>query len=66
MKIDKNIPYPVKYPFADMEVGDSFLVPALVKRSAVTVYAGRYGKEHGMKFTVRVMPDRTLRCWRTE
>ena len=64
MKIDKNIPLPKKYPFAQMEVGDSFAVPPKVKRSAVTVAAKRYGVEHGMKFTVRQMPDKTFRCWR--
>ena len=65
MKIEKNIPLPSKYPFADMEIGDSFAVPPHIKRTAVSVSALRYGDKHGMQFTVRLMPDRTLRCWRT-
>lgn len=53
MKIDKQFPIPVKYPFAGMQVGDSFAVPPDVKRPAVTVAAMRYGRKHGMRFTVR-------------
>jgi hypothetical protein len=64
MKVEKNVPLPVIYPFAKMAVGDSFAVPPDVKRSAVAVAAMRYGVTHGRKFTVRQMPDRTYRCWR--
>ena len=64
MKVDKGIPFPQKYPFADMAVGDSFVVPPEVHRSTVSVAANRYGRKHGVKFTVRLTPDRTLRCWR--
>jgi len=66
MKIDKQFPIPVKYPFAGMQVGDSFAVPPDVKRPAVTVAAMRYGRKHGMKFTVRQVADKTFRCWRLE
>lgn len=66
MIVEKNIPVPVKYPFADMQVGDSFGVLPHIKRHTVTVNALRYGRKHGMKFTVRLMPDRTLRCWRVQ
>lgn len=66
MKVDKNIPLPRKFPFADMKVGDSFAVPADIKRPAVTVAAMRYGRKHGMKFTVRQVADKTFRCWRIE
>lgn len=64
MKVEKGVPLPAKYPFAGMQVGDSFAVPLGIKRQAVSVAAHRYGKAHGMKFTVRLMPDRTFRCWR--
>lgn len=64
--IEKNIPLPMKYPFAQMDVNDSFAVPASVNRSTVNVSAMRFGRKHGMKFTVRQMPDGTLRCWRIE
>jgi hypothetical protein len=66
MSIDKNIPIPVKYPFANMQVGDSFAVQPDVKRQAIAVAAHRYGLKHGMKFTVRLTTDRTLRCWRVQ
>lgn len=66
MKIDKQFPIPVKYPFAGMQVGDSFAVPPDVKRPAVTVAAMRYGRKHGMRFTVRQVADKTFRCWRIE
>lgn len=66
MKIESKIPIPKKYPFAEMKVGDSFAVPENVKRPTVSVSAKRFGEKHGMKFVTRLMPDRTLRCWRTE
>ena len=67
MKIEKNIPIPrLKYPFADMKVNDSFAVPADVNRSAIGVAALRYARKHSVKFTIRQMPDKTLRCWRIE
>ena len=67
--IEKNVPLPEKnirwkYPFDQMEVGDSFAVPEGINRTRVSVAAMRYGREHKMKFTVRQMPDRSLRCWR--
>lgn len=61
--IDKGVPLPRRYPFADMQVGDSFLVPEGVKRSNVSVAAKRYGDRHGAAFTVRKVPE-GLRCWR--
>ncbi len=65
MQIEKNIPIPATYPFKDMEVGDSFLVPEEVNRAAVTNSARRFGKNHGMEFTVRSISGGRLRCWRT-
>ena len=65
MKLDKDVPLPQRYPFAQMSVGDSFAVPAHMKRTTVTVAAKRYGKANGKKFTVKAMPDKSLRCWRT-
>ena len=64
MEVEKNVPIPARYPFADMAVGDSFALPPEITRTTVTVAAGRYGEKHDMKFTVRRMPDKTLRCWR--
>ena len=65
-RIEKNVPMPLRYPFAQMEVGDSFAVPPNVSRTTVNVAAKRYTDKHGGKFTVRLMPDRSYRCWRVE
>lgn len=65
-RIDKNVPLPQKWPFAKMSVGDSFAVPEGKSRTNISVAAKRYADKHGGKFTVRVMPDRSLRCWRVE
>ena len=64
--IDKGVPIPARYPFADMQIGDSFAVPPTIKRSAINVAAMRYGRRHGMRFTVRQVADKTFRCWRIE
>jgi len=64
MKVEKQIPIPTKYPFHQMQVGDSFAVPADKKRTSVSVAAKRFADKHGMKFVVRIMPDRSFRCWR--
>lgn len=77
--IDKDVPLPersrgaqgrpVKYPFAQMEVGDSF---AVVGKGVKTIYstARRYGKGAGTKYTVRRSIDDfgepVARVWRTE
>jgi hypothetical protein len=54
-----------RYPFAQMEVGDSFVVPLEKHQSiagAISMinYYGRYGQ-----FTKRYMPDH-IRVWRIE
>lgn len=64
MKIEKNRRIPGKYPFKDMQVGDSFVIPADIKRHTVNVAALRFGRKHGMKFTVRKIPEGGYACWR--
>jgi hypothetical protein len=64
MKVDKGIKLPKKFPFDDMAIGDSFAVPNNINRQAISVAALRYGIKHQMKFTVRLVEDRSLRCWR--
>lgn len=64
MIVEKNIQMPRNYPFEQMEVGDSFAVPAGIKRQTVNIAALRWSRKHGGKFSVRVMPDRSFRCWR--
>jgi len=76
IKVEKNIPLPVggtrlgesKYPFAGMEVGDSFSIPYISSNheKAVRAAASYQGKQRGMKFTVRVVEEDTLRVWRIE
>lgn len=68
IKIDKGIPVPDesrgangKYPFADLEIGDSFFVN--VKQVAVCSSAAGYGKRHNKKFTTRSENGGT-RVWR--
>ena len=62
-KIEKNIPAPgrrAKYPFAEMEVGDSFEAPESAKLRTAAYNAG---KKSGRKFTCRTH-DGALRVWR--
>ena len=74
-KIEKDIELPpqrwgrghVKYPFEDLEIGDSFLVPCtedemkkIAKRLPVL-----YGRHKPKRFATRTMVD-GVRCWRTE
>jgi hypothetical protein len=63
IKIESNRPLPVKFPFEQMQIGDSFAVPEGVTRAAVSVAAWRYGKATGKKLTVRKTPE-GFYCWR--
>lgn len=67
-KIEKNVPItrgfrrgrPSKYPFLDMEVGDSFAFEVeMYKKVAAAAFT--HGKNHGSKFSVSLT---SLRCWR--
>ncbi len=79
-KIEKDVPIPSlrrgpkagtrKYPFAQMEIGDSLLIPGNGdQRQAVSIYnyIGVYRKrgELKAKFTAR-MVDGGIRVWRIE
>jgi len=67
IKIEKGIPVPPVrgvWPFGEMEVGDSFLIPA-GREKAGKASAWTYGKKHGMRFAVRTEKKGT-RIWRTE
>ena len=64
-KIDKGIPFPVNYPFAEMEPGDSFFVSLDVAkraRSALTSYKAGHKDQ---KFKTKTLED-GVRIWRTE
>ena len=69
-KIEKNIPIPPEgytrrgpYPFARMEVGDSFLVP-FADMITVRCAAGNYAKKYGAVFWTRFIEGQGVRVWR--
>jgi len=69
MKIDKNIPIPgkigaTKYPFREMDVGDSFEV-SRENLTAVRNAAGQAGLRLGRKYSVKAF-NGSHRCWRVE
>lgn len=63
-KIESNIPMPNTYPFADMNVGDSFYVEGDKKAiTNVRVAANTYKKKTGCKFKPRQMPLVSVSGW---
>ncbi len=72
VKIDRGVPMvtqarhrPAKYPWAKMEVGDSFLFPRGLRDETHYNQALAASKKYGRTFRVRKTPD-GYRCWRTE
>jgi len=78
IKIDKSIPIPIRtrrgtYPFADMQIGDSFFVTLKndykTKRSLASSIHGsaKYMKKtiKDFKITIRSV-ENGVRCWRVE
>jgi len=65
-KIESNIPMPNTYPFADMNIGDSFYVEGDKKAiTNVRVAANTYKKKTGCKFKTKT--DATgVRIWLVE
>ena len=65
-KIDKNVTPPAKgrtvYPFAQMEIGDSFMAPGIAPRTLYQA-AFSYSRRHGGKFSTRAEND-GARCWK--
>lgn len=66
--IEKGVPPPeqiskAKYPFPEMEVGDSFVAPQS-DIDKVRFAAGQMARRKGMKFATRRMDDGTYRIWR--
>lgn len=67
--VDKNIPIPAdrrgkgraKYPWRDMQVGDSFLVPKAI--NAISGTTSCAAKRLGFRFTLRTVEGGT-RIWR--
>ncbi len=70
--IEKDVAVPqshrrVIYPFADMDVGDSFFALGVTVNdvSRVRSSATNYGYRHKMKFTTRAV-EGGIRVWRVE
>lgn len=69
LEIDKGIPRPAslraaKYPWAALEIGDSFFVPSVNGATHnVASVASWAGKRHGKKFSSRTV-DGGVRVWR--
>ena len=67
IKIESGVPLAnpnsrkMKYPLADMKVGDSFRFPTH-KYASVNALIRRHSKETGKTFTLRKAESR---CWRT-
>ncbi|MEK0324869.1 MAG: hypothetical protein QQN63_04115 [Nitrosopumilus sp.] len=69
IKIESGVEVPeyrrgrrAKYPFKELEVGQSFVYP----HEKVRLAAASHAKRYGVKFTVRKTEDGKYRCWRTE
>lgn len=65
--IEKGVPYEQhtshKYPFAQMEPGDSFLVPQGVSQNRASAAAVNYGKRTGKVFRTKKTVE-GVRVWR--
>jgi hypothetical protein len=71
-KIEKGVPIPDdliqdlkrKYPFAELEVGDSFVVAGRDMRKAMRA-ADQYKRRHqGWSYRAKRLDDGTVRLWR--
>ncbi len=72
VKIDKGVPLPDntrwghRWPFHEMEVGDSFAVPLdTPEAKRVRSAACHCGKRHNQRFTIRTLrSEGVVRVWR--
>lgn len=73
IKIDKNIPIPPsklgegggKYPWSEMEVGDSFLWPSEKQQKQASALAVATGRRLNKRFATRKTPE-GVRVWRVD
>lgn len=71
IEIEHNVPVEKtnyrksKYPYTEMEVGDSFVVPLINRSGAVSSCLG-WGQRQSpiRKFTSRLINETTVRVWR--
>lgn len=64
-EIIKNKPIPGNYPFDQMEIGDSFMIPQGVRQQSVAVAATRNSKKTGRKFSIKRTQEGYC-CWRVK
>ena len=73
-KIEKEIPIPKKiggngrlskYPYKDMDIGDSFFVEKQGVRGKAVQSGYHFARKHGKKFTARPV-EGGVRIWRVE
>lgn len=75
-KIEKNIPIPIKsrYPFNEMEIGDSFEIEVGEKTTQSVILivhseARRFREKHPLlkfRISIRTIDKKHIRCWRVE
>jgi hypothetical protein len=69
VKIDKGVPIPElyencrKYPWAKMEVGDSFLMEGIILRNSASGQAATQSRKDGRRYVTR-KEGKYFRCWR--
>jgi hypothetical protein len=70
-RIERGVPIPARrnprgsmYPFAEMEIGDSFFVPDGTTKT-ISAAAQYFTKNLGRRFTVRTI-DSGVRVWRID
>lgn len=70
-QIERGVPMPAvrssgaKYPFADMEVGDSFTAPE-IERTRISGACQNKARQGDKKFTIRKTGDGFIRVWRVK
>jgi hypothetical protein len=71
-EIERDKPIPdvkrvasMKYPFRNMEIGDSFAIETAVEAARVAAAGWQCFRKNHLKFTVRKDGD-SYRCWRIE
>jgi hypothetical protein len=79
--IERDVPLPeskkqYKYPFAEMQIGDSFAIPLSgeigrhgedLSASRLRSSASTFGRVHGGRFIVRIdKVGGSIRCWKVE
>lgn len=71
IKLDTNVPLPTvvsfKYPFDDMNIGDSFFVPGTEAIRKLRGAASYHARKSSAKYSVRTTEEGDnvgARCWR--